>query len=581
MKPNRAVPQGLTFIAGPILLLAVLTVVALAARPLTPIDETRYVGVAWEMWLKGDYLVLFKNGEPYSHKPPLLFWLYNLGWAVTGVNEWWPRLVSPLLSLGGMALTLSIARRLWPDDLDTGRNALWILASSLLWMLFSTSAMFDVMLTFCALLGMRGLLIAADGCVPAGPPQGGASHNPERALPANNRHPLPREGGRGAGSPAMRGFAWLALAIGLGVLAKGPVILLHVLPVALLAPWWRPGLAWKRWHGGVLLAVLGGAAIALAWAIPAALRGGEEYQRMIFWGQTANRMVDSFAHKRAFWWYLPLLPLLFFPWLLWPALWRQLGALRKTGLDHGLRFCLSWLAPVFVFFSLISGKQIHYLVPLVPAFALIAGHVLRDAKPHGLALPALLAGAAGLGMAYAGLAGLPDKPGMWQGFTWWPGALLMLAALLAGWSGRRENMRMPGLALLGAALYAATLLTLSDNLWRRYDVHPLAEQLSELQERGIPVANNGFYHGQFQFAGRLKKPIDELLSPAEIAPWFAKNPGGMVIIYDDPQPGESAPVFVQPYLGEHAMLMNAEQAGKRGLLREGLVPQPDKPKPVK
>ncbi|MCZ7655453.1 MAG: hypothetical protein M5R42_16195 [Rhodocyclaceae bacterium] len=36
----------------------------------------------------------------------------------------------------------------------------------------------------------------------------------------------------------------------------------------------------------------------------------------------------------------------------------------------------------------------------------------------------------------------------------------------------------------------------------------------------------------------------------------------MVIIYDDPQPGEPAPVFMQPYLGEHAMLMNAEQAGE-------------------
>ncbi|MCZ7655452.1 MAG: hypothetical protein M5R42_16190 [Rhodocyclaceae bacterium] len=325
----------------------------------------------------------------------------------------------------------------------------------------------------------------------------------------------------------MRGFAWLALAIGLGVLAKGPVILLHVLPVALLAPWWRPGLAWKRWHGGVLLAVLGGAAIALAWGHP----GGPARRRRI----PAHDLLgpDRQPHGRLLRPQAGILvvsaaaaPALLSPGCCGPALWRQLGALRKTGLDHGLRFCLSWLAPVFVFFSLISGKQIHYLVPLVPAFALIAGHVLRDAKPHGLALPALLAGAAGLGMAYAGLAGLPDKPGMWQGFPWWPGALLMLAALLAGWSGRRENMRMPGLALLGAALYAATLLTLSDNLWRRYDVHPLAEQLGELQERGIPVANNGFYHGQFQFAGRLKKPLDELLSPAEIAPWFAKEPRG-------------------------------------------------------
>ncbi len=570
-----------SLLLGPILLLAVLTVVALAARPLTPIDETRYVGVAWEMWLKNEYLVLFKNGEPYSHKPPLLFWLYNLGWFVTGVNEWWPRLVSPLFSLGGMALTLSIARRLWPEEREAGRNALWILVSGLLWMLFSTSAMFDVMLTFFALLGMRGLLIAADGCVPAGPPQGDASHNPERALPANNRHSLPWGGGRGVGSPAMRGFAWLALAIGFGVLAKGPVILLHLLPVALLAPWWRPGMNLKRWYGGVLLAVLAGAAIALAWAIPAALRGGEEYQRMIFWGQTANRMVNSFAHKRPFWWYLPLLPILFFPWLLWPGLWRRLAALRNEGLDGGLRFCLSWLAPVFVFFSLISGKQIHYLVPLVPAFALVAGHALRGAKPHGLLLPALLAGAAGLGMVYVGLAGLPDKPDMWQGFPWWPGALLVLAALLAGWSGRRENLRMPGLAMLGAALYAAALFTLSDNLWRRYDVHPLAETLARLQDRGIPVANNGFYHAQFQFAGRLTKPIDELLSPTEIAPWFDKHPDGMVIIYDDPQPGEATPVSMQPYLGEHAMLLNAEQARARGLLALNAAPQRDKPKPVK
>ena len=73
-----AVSRRPTFPLGPALLLAILTVVAIAARPLTPIDETRYVSVAWEMWLRNDWLVLFKNGAPYSHKPPLLFWLYNL-----------------------------------------------------------------------------------------------------------------------------------------------------------------------------------------------------------------------------------------------------------------------------------------------------------------------------------------------------------------------------------------------------------------------------------------------------------------------------------------------------------------------
>jgi len=523
------VPQRLTFPAGPVLLLAVLAAVAMVIRPLTPIDETRYISVAWEMWLKSEYLVLFKNGEPYSHKPPLLFWLYNLGWFVTGVNEWWPRLVSPLFSFGSLLLMLSIGRRLWPGDDDALRNAAWILASSLLWMIFSTSGMFDVLLTFFALLGARGLLIAAEG-------------------------------------RAGQGFTWLAVAIGFGVLAKGPVVLLHLLALALLAPWWRPGLAWKRWFGGVLLAVLGGAAIALAWAIPAAIHGGDEYARMIFWGQTAGRVADSFAHKRPFWWYLPLAPVLFFPWLLWPGLWRRIAATRREGPDSGLRFCLAWLLPVFVAFSFISGKQVHYLVPLFPAFALFAGRLLADGRHGALWLPAAAAAAAGAAMVYFALEGLSGKLDMWENPPWWPGAALLLAAGLAFWLGRAEGRRLPALALLGAALYVSALCFVSANLWQRYDVHPIAGEIRKLQDRGVPVANNGFYHAQFHFAGRLEKPIDELLEPTEIAPWFAAHPDGVLIIYVTPRAGDPSR-FSQPYLGEHAKLVDAAQLRARGYLK--------------
>jgi len=523
------VPQRLTFPLGPFLLLAALAAVAMVTRPLTPIDETRYVSVAWEMWLRGDWLVLFKNGEPYSHKPPLLFWLYNLGWALTGVNEWWPRLVSPLFSLGCLALTLSLARRLWPAEAQAGRNAAWILASSLLWLLFSTSGMFDVMLTFFALLGARGLLVAAEG---------------------RNRN----------------GFTWLAVAIGFGVLAKGPVVLLHLLALALLAPWWRPGLAWKRWYGGLLLAVLGGAAIALAWAIPAAIQGGEEYRRMIFWGQTANRMVDSFAHKRPFWWYLPLLPLLFFPWLLWPGLWRRFAAMRREGLDAGLRFCLAWLLPVFLVFSLISGKQIHYLVPLFPAFALLAGRLLARDLAGAPWLPALLAAAAGAAMVWLAPDGLGGKLDLWDRLPRWPGALLVLLAATALWLGRKAEWRLAALAGLGAGLLALAQFYVSDNLWRRYDIHPLAQEIRKLQDRGVPVANHGDYHAQYQFFGRLERPVDELKTPLEIKPWFDRHPDGVLILYVTPRPGETA-LFSQPYIGESAQLLDAAQLRARGYLK--------------
>ncbi len=47
-----------------------LVLLALLTRPLFPMDETRYVALAWEMWQRGDFLVPYLNGEPYSHKPP-------------------------------------------------------------------------------------------------------------------------------------------------------------------------------------------------------------------------------------------------------------------------------------------------------------------------------------------------------------------------------------------------------------------------------------------------------------------------------------------------------------------------------
>jgi 4-amino-4-deoxy-L-arabinose transferase-like glycosyltransferase len=101
-------------------------------------------------------------------------------------------------------------------------------------------------------------------------------------------------------------------------------------------------------------------------------------------------MVNSFAHQRPWWWYLPLTPILLFPWLFWPGLWRRFYT-RRTELDDGLRLCLTWLLPAFAAFSLISGKQVHYLVPLVPPFALFAARRLHAAdRLQGAMLPAVL-----------------------------------------------------------------------------------------------------------------------------------------------------------------------------------------------
>src|SRR5262245_35596052 len=230
-----------------VLLWAAGVIIALATRGAMPVDETRYLAVAWDMWQSGSYVVPHLNGVEYHHKPPLLFWLINAGWMLFGVSEIWARLVAPLFGLGCLLLTAHLARLLFPGRAAIAGLAPRALGGCLFFASFGTLTFFDTLVTFFTLMGLIGVLIAARG-------------------------------------ELRRGWTIVGLALGLGILAKGPVQLLDLAPAALLAPLWlrdRP-VSWKRWYGGFGLAVLGGAAIGLAWAVPAALRGSPEFAYMLF-----------------------------------------------------------------------------------------------------------------------------------------------------------------------------------------------------------------------------------------------------------------------------------------------------------
>lgn len=513
---------------------AAFAVASLWLRPLWPVDETRYASVAWEMWLRGDFLVPYINGEPYSHKPPLLFWLIQLGWALTGVNEWWPRLVGPLCALAAMPLTLRLGALLWPHEDEMSRsartNAVWILAGTLLFAGFVTLLMFDLLLLDCALAAMIGVL----------------------HLSSNERS---------------KGILWLGAGIGLGVLAKGPVILLHVLPAAVVAPWWAPQLKGRlgRWYLDLLLGVLLGAAIALAWAVPAAVFGGEAYRHAIFWGQTAGRVSDSFAHRAPHWYYLPLLPLILFPWFVWPRLWPGLKAAVIERKDPGARFLAAWLVLTLVGFSLVSGKQAKYLVPFLPAFALLAGRALA-----GLQAPArawqMLPPVAGFLALPASLVWMRTQPATLKlpewvgGLPLWPALLLALAAPALLWFARRpaaEQVRaltfvmLAAIAVVGAGVIPAFV--------PYSDPGPAARQLAALQAARVPLAHLGKYHAQYNFAGRLRTPI-EILDPPEVRAWVAAHPQGRVITVERARApaGGAGPEYEAPFRGAWLQVWRGE-----------------------
>ena len=462
-------------------------------------DETRYASVAWEMWLRGDFLVPYINGEPYSHKPPLLFWLIQLGWAVFGVNDWWPRLVAPLCAIAAVPLQLLLARLFWPQARDAHTLSVWALFGTLLFAGFVTLTMFDLLLMLCTMAGMIGVLTLASG--------------QRRA-----------------------GLLWLGVGIGLGVLAKGPVILLHVLPAAFAAPWWAPHLKGKfgRWYFDLLLGVLLGAVIALAWALPAAYFGGDEYRRAIFWGQTAGRVAESFAHRAAWWYYLPLLPLILFPWFIWPRFWRGLFEPKPESEKSGLRFLTAWLVLTLIGFSLVSGKQAKYLVPFLPAFALLAGHALGT-----LSAPArwweMLPPAIGFLAAPAFLAYLRSRPAAmnlpeWAGeIPLWPIAVLALAApllLFFARKGTATQVRALSFAMLAA--FAIVSVGVIPAFVPYADPGPAARQLAALQQQKLPLAHLGKYLAQYNFAGRLREPI-EIVDPPELKKWIAAHPAGRIL----------------------------------------------------
>jgi len=328
--------------------------------------------------------------------------------------------------------------------------------------------------------------------------------------------------------------ALLTIATAGGLLTKGPVIFVHVGPVFLFARWWnrerKPGAAW---YAKTFSAMLLGIVITAFWVIPAVITGGPAYRNSLLYSQTVNRVVSSFAHQRAFWWYLPLLPMFFFPWCFYRASWAAMPSLRE---DTGKRLCFVWFLSALVILSLISGKQIYYLLPDFPALIILfaAGLALTEQNPsRPRRTPVLIAA-----LYFILSIRLFVEPFLPIGFgldsmstkafgVLAVGALCIGSVLLFFKTSRMENTVM----MVGCSTSLILMLfILSGHHWlKRYDISKVATQVARLRETGTPVANIGTYYGQYQFLGRLKQPIPVLADIEDIRNFASKHPEGVLI----------------------------------------------------
>lgn len=514
--------------AQPWVLLLGLGILAALTRFPLPIDETRYLTVAWEMWERGDFLVPHLNGEPYSHKPPLLFWLIHAGWSVFGVNAVWPRLVPVLAAAALLWVVRDLARRQWPAQPQAAALAPLVLGGAAFFAAFSTFIMFDVLLALCVALAARATWRMGEGDAPL--------------------------------HAAVMAGVWAGLAI----LAKGPVALVFLVPLWLLGPWWRrdPRARGVRWWGRVGIAVLVMAAVALAWALPAASAGGEAYGQAILLKQTSQRVVRSFAHQRPFWYYAVFLPLVFLPWAAWPRAWRGWRAALGVR-DAATRFLLAWSLPALAVLSLVSGKQPQYLMPLLAPVALLLARGLALSEGHhggmgglgrldgggdrGLGWwPVALALVALGGLMIAGALGLgppvpADDPfrawhrGWLAGVPAWSGLLVALCGVALPWLARGRAQTALAGAHLVTLLAIGFLLQalLASQAGRTFDLAPAAAEVRRVQAAGHTVAFWGDYHGQLGFVGRLEHPLPELMGPqaaAHLAALARESPTAEVLV---------------------------------------------------
>ena len=365
---------------------ALLLLFRLGDSLLWDVDECRNARCTAEMLDRGDLVVPTFNGELRTHKPILLYWLTMSSVGVFGQTEFAMRLPSALCGLGTVCCVWFVARMLFSTAV-AWLSAL-MLSSALLFVMASRAATPDAPLIFCQTLGLTFFV---------------------RAFLPYFRRGVAFTGGGGA-SESPRPGSWLLmyLALGLAMLAKGPVGL--VLPLIICGGWLllcrlllvaaasRDGghrgrlvrlltsrfpLAFLqsalqlRPFRGILLALL----VAAPWYILVGMRTDGAWLRGFFLEHNLSRAVSTMeGHSGSALLFYPLaLCVGFFPWsvFLGPALLQMVREIRMgSDRSRGLLFGLCWIGCPMLAFSIAATKLPSYITPGYPGIVLIVASYL-------------------------------------------------------------------------------------------------------------------------------------------------------------------------------------------------------------
>ncbi|MBE9129623.1 MULTISPECIES: ArnT family glycosyltransferase [unclassified Coleofasciculus] len=348
------------------------------------VDETEplFAEAARQMTVTGDWITPYFNGDTRFDKPPLIYWLMAIGYNLIGVNEWAVRLPSAIsaIALTGLAfytlryfgvsrpssLTLSVNAGLEDNaKRPTLERQRWLSA----WIGAALIALNPQTIIW-ARIGVSDMLLS--GCMGT-------------ALLAFFL-------GYAQGERNQKNLsAWYLafyILIGLAVLAKGPIGI--VLPGLIIGSFGLYlGNLWQilreMWFflGSILVL-----ALALPWYVLVTLANGSEFIDSFFGYHNIARfttVVKDYDHSQPWYFYILVVLVGFVPWSCYLPVaiarlrfwqrnrWRSSPRSAQLGL-----FALFWFAGIFGFFTIAMTKLPSYVLPLIPAAAILVALLGSD-----------------------------------------------------------------------------------------------------------------------------------------------------------------------------------------------------------
>ncbi len=405
IKNQQAAAVVPVFLVGWLILAVLLATI----RPLALPDEGRYGEVGRWMLQSGDWLTPRLNGLPFFHKPPLLYWLDAVAMALFGVHPWVARLVPAVHAWIMLSVTALYARRFLGQGVAARVTV--ILGSSML--LLGGSDYVNCDMEVACWISVAVWAFAA-------------------ALQTTAREKF-----------------WLSLAgftaVALGVLSKGLIGV--VLPGMALFIWvgierrWRDLRDVPWWRGWSLTAV-----ITLPWFILLEHKFHGFFHYFFIEQQFTRYVGTGFNNRQPVAFYAVCLGVFMFPF---SALLRWRCPESSAAVRSSWHLAWTVLLSILIFFSIPASKLVGYILPVLPAMALLIAIGLPEAVERRSVKLLISAGSVVLGATFAWVGWYGPTQYAWPtglgvaggvlALLWWGGAVCIfrrwsVVNLLSGWA---------------------------------------------------------------------------------------------------------------------------------------------------